>query len=125
MCRYQNSSVLKKVYSGSNSFVFFQNIYSPRRKYKRQDAGPDDEKIRVRITLLEYGDKGIGMALPNSVTKMQGANKSAEDAEIYREHHLDAVANEVMHANSILPLFLSMFFNCVVDKDEFVFYVFK
>lgn len=35
-----------------------QNIYRPHRKYKRKDAGPDDEHTRVRITLLEYGNKG-------------------------------------------------------------------
>lgn len=35
-----------------------QNMYRPHRKYKRKDAGPDDEQTRVRITLLEYGNKG-------------------------------------------------------------------
>lgn len=35
-----------------------QDFYSPRRKYKRKDAGQEDEKTRVRVTLLEYGNKG-------------------------------------------------------------------
>lgn len=35
-----------------------QTIYRPYRKYKRKDAGPEDEQTRVRITLLEYGNKG-------------------------------------------------------------------
>lgn len=35
-----------------------QNVYRPHRRYKRRDAGPEDEQTRVRITLLEYGNKG-------------------------------------------------------------------
>lgn len=35
-----------------------QNVYRPHRRYKRKDAGPEDEQTRVRITLLEYGNKG-------------------------------------------------------------------
>lgn len=33
--------------------------YAPHRQYKRKEPGNEDEKTRVRITLLEYGDKGL------------------------------------------------------------------
>lgn len=36
-----------------------QQQYGPRRQYKRRDAGPDDERTRVRVTLLEYGNNGL------------------------------------------------------------------
>lgn len=35
-----------------------QNIYRPHRKYKRKDVGSEDEHTRIRVTLLEYGNKG-------------------------------------------------------------------
>jgi CCDC93, coiled-coil domain len=35
-----------------------QDTFAPKRQFKRKDAGPDDEKTRVRITLLEYGNRG-------------------------------------------------------------------
>lgn len=47
-------------------------FYSPRRIYKRKDAGPEDEKTRVRITLLEYGNKG--KAVPSTSTTKVTSN---------------------------------------------------
>ncbi|KAJ6641762.1 Coiled-coil domain-containing protein 93, partial [Pseudolycoriella hygida] len=44
----------------ANSSQFIKQIVSGdslKRQYKRKEAGPDDEKTRVRITLLEYGNK--------------------------------------------------------------------
>lgn len=46
----------------ANSTQFIKQILSvdaPKRQYKRKEAGPDDEKTRVRITLLEYGNKSL------------------------------------------------------------------
>lgn len=48
----------QKFFNATERIKETQNIYQPIRKYKRKDAGPDDEQTRVRITLLEYGNKG-------------------------------------------------------------------
>lgn len=55
-----------------------QNIYRPHRKYKRKDFGPEDELTRVRITLLEYGNKGKDI-LPQHL-KTDGGLKSTANA---------------------------------------------
>lgn len=57
-----------------------QNVYRPHRKYKRKDAGPDDEQTRVRITLLEYGNKG-GSILAHQLKQQQDAAKSTTNDE--------------------------------------------
>lgn len=33
-------------------------VFGPRRQYRRRDNGAGDERTRVRITLLEYGNRG-------------------------------------------------------------------
>lgn len=48
----------QKFFNATERVKEVQNIYRPYRKYKRKDAGPEDEQTRVRITLLEYGNKG-------------------------------------------------------------------
>ncbi|XP_055321348.1 coiled-coil domain-containing protein 93 isoform X2 [Sitodiplosis mosellana] len=53
-----------------------QNIYRPHRKYKRKDAGAEDEQMRVRITLLEYGNKGKDI-LPQHLKADSGAKSSS------------------------------------------------
>lgn len=70
-----------------------QDFYSPRRKYKRKDAGPEDEKTRVRITLLEYGDKGMNLAATNQ--KSSSASKSLPDdvAALVDDAESDAATN--------------------------------
>lgn len=35
-----------------------QELYSPKRQFERQEASGDDDALRVRLTLLEYGDAG-------------------------------------------------------------------
>lgn len=48
------------MYANSSQFVQqILNLDAPKRQYKRKEAGPDDEKTRVRITLLEYGNKSL------------------------------------------------------------------
>lgn len=72
-----------------------QNIYRPHRKYKRKDAGPEDEQTRVRITLLEYGNKGKallshqtksqqdhgGKSTPNEVNSLKSSDDSSEETQ--------------------------------------------
>lgn len=71
-----------------------QDFYRPRRKYKRKDAGAEDEKTRVRITLLEYGDKGNQTSLGNN--KSSGGSKpTSEDIDVERDAPVDAGYNEV------------------------------
>lgn len=79
-----------------------QQQYGPRRQYKRRDAGPDDERTRVRITLLEYGNCGLfapRLATPTSAAAAAAAvgtlpPKGKElDGDNYGE--ADMVANEV------------------------------
>lgn len=55
-----------------------QTIYRPHRKYKRKDAGPEDEQTRIRITLLEYGNKGNYM-LPMHLKADIKPSKSGSD----------------------------------------------
>lgn len=60
-----------------------QNIYRPHRKYKRKDAGPEDEQTRIRITLLEYGNKGnfiVPMHLKTDMRATKGGTGSGSDA---------------------------------------------
>lgn len=48
------------MYANSSQFVKqILSLDAPKRQYKRKEAGPDDEKTRVRITLLEYGNKSL------------------------------------------------------------------
>lgn len=55
-----------------------QTIYRPHRKYKRKDAGPEDEQTRIRITLLEYGNKG-NYILPMHLKSDNKLSKSGSD----------------------------------------------
>lgn len=59
-----------------------QHLYGPRRQYKRKDTGPDDEKTRVRITLLEYGNNGLFapklLGTPTSGPALVAKGKSAD-----------------------------------------------
>ncbi|XP_034652051.1 coiled-coil domain-containing protein 93 [Drosophila subobscura] len=49
---------LTKIRLASANIKNIQELYSPFRMYKRQEAADDDEVTRVRLTLLEYGDPG-------------------------------------------------------------------
>lgn len=67
----------------ANSSQFIKQILSldaPKRQYKRKEAGPDDEKTRVRITLLEYGNKSlIGPSFGVSAIKKSESDVVVED----------------------------------------------
>ncbi|XP_050324260.1 coiled-coil domain-containing protein 93 isoform X1 [Bactrocera neohumeralis] len=46
---------LAKIRNASAHIKRIQELYNPVRAYQRKDAGNEDEKTRVRMTLLEYG----------------------------------------------------------------------
>lgn len=88
-----------------------KDLYGPRRQYKRKDAGPDDEKTRVQITLLEYGNNGL--FAPKLSTQSGGQNatnppmicKKLETNDLFSGDENNAfndnnamAANEVFHA---------------------------
>lgn len=66
------------------------DIYCPRRKYKRKDSGAEDEKTRVRITLLEYGNKGLPM-----VSSVKSTPKAGSDERTIEDNRDIVSANEV------------------------------
>lgn len=75
-----------------------QDFYSPRRKYKRKDAGQEDEKTRVRVTLLEYGNKGKAPLASAAGSKMTTNAATKDDAEGMQAGADVVIApNEVVH----------------------------
>lgn len=52
-----------------------QELYNPVRAYQRKDAGNEDEKTRVRMTLLEYGCA--------AATSTSSENRSVATDEVY------------------------------------------
>lgn len=84
-----------------------QNIYRPHRKYKRKDAGPEDEQTRVRITLLEYGNKGKDI-LPKHL-KADGGAKSSPNATSKgtEENSNDTQRNDSVSHSCIVQIYFS------------------
>lgn len=101
---------LKQKYSNAIGCIKdVQDIYRPHRKYKRKDAGPEDEQTRVRITLLEYGNKG-NKVLPihlksdmksTKTTTDTASNKTTDDSLI------DTQRNELVCYNEFSLLLLT------------------
>lgn len=69
----------QKFFNATERVKEVQTIYRPYRKYKRKDAGPEDEQTRVRITLLEYGNKGKAI-LPQHLKADIGTVKTSSTA---------------------------------------------
>lgn len=69
------------MYANSSQFVKqILSLDAPKRQYKRKEAGPDDEKTRVRITLLEYGNKSlIGPSFGMNAIKRSDSDVVVED----------------------------------------------
>lgn len=69
------------MYANSSQFVKqILSLDAPKRQYKRKEAGPDDEKTRVRITLLEYGNKSlIGPSFGVAATKKSESEVVVDD----------------------------------------------
>lgn len=105
-----------------------QNRYRPHRKYKRKDAGPDDEHTRIRITLLEYGNKGKTI-LPTHLKSDAGiksndtdanAGKSADDsAAILRNEQVCWLLNFKLWCFFIIFL-VNFYFLCALHSNNFI-----
>lgn len=60
-----------------------ENLYAAKRQFKRkQNVEPEDDRSRVRLTLLEYGIKSVARSITrlgdSKATKMDNENPSDE-----------------------------------------------
>lgn len=76
----------QKFFNATEQVKEVQNIYRPHRKYKRKDVGPEDELTRVRITLLEYGNKGKDI-LPQHLKADAGLKSTSTAASKHTEEN--------------------------------------
>lgn len=86
-------------------FLWFQDAFGPRRQYKRKDAGPDDEKTRVRMTLLEYGNNGLFSSntpppIPTAINAQSSSSALAEKNK--RRPEVIATGEDSMTASEVL-----------------------
>lgn len=105
--QFHNSFSLKSEYEQRQKFLNatervkeIQNIYRPHRKYKRKDAGPEDEQTRVRITLLEYGNKGKDL-LPQHLKTDSGTKSNANATS----NGIEEISNEAQRIDSVCLAF--------------------
>lgn len=95
-----------KFYNASERAKEVQTIYRPHRKYKRKDAGPDDEQTRVRITLLEYGNKGKDI-LPQHLKTDAGLKTTSNTVS----KATDEQSNETQRNDSVCTFFCPILTN--------------
>jgi CCDC93, coiled-coil domain len=87
-----------------------QDTFAPKRQFKRKDASPEDEKTRVRITLLEYGNRGTELITSRTTS-------SASDPQT--EETLEGDMQDEVHA-------VLAFVQCFVwHLHGFVFFLFN
>lgn len=73
----------------------FKELYSPCRQYKRKEAGNEDERTRVRVTLLEYGNKcgymgpGSGNGIPHSSHSQKSDDLQLLDLNLTEDETID------------------------------------
>lgn len=103
----------QKFFNATERVKEVQTIYRPYRKYKRKDAGPEDEQTRVRITLLEYGNKGKDI-LPHHLkadigvkTASNSSAKSTSEENATETQRNDSVGRSV--CDFLLHGFLARF----------------
>ncbi|CAD7076776.1 unnamed protein product, partial [Hermetia illucens] len=70
---------LEKLQNAYDNIKRVQNIYSPHRQYKRKDAGNEDERTRIRITLLEYGNKGHSQSATSTTSLSKNSSSQRSD----------------------------------------------
>lgn len=78
--RVDRNKVLKEVKK-------IEDLYAIKRQFKRKhNVEPDDEKSRVRLTLLEYGIKNISRSLTKaSDSKAQSFDKESLSEEVEQD----------------------------------------
>ncbi|XP_049306900.1 coiled-coil domain-containing protein 93 isoform X2 [Bactrocera dorsalis] len=83
---------LAKIRNASAHIKRIQELYNPVRAYQRKDAGNEDEKTRVRMTLLEYG-----CATAPSTSNETRSGATDEHITCSPTHRLDASERSAMH----------------------------
>lgn len=109
----------QKFLNATDRIKEIQNIYRPHRKYKRKDAGPDDEQTRVRITLLEYGNKGKDI-LPQHLKADSGVKPTSNATSKGTEDNSnDTQRNDSVGLPIIFFFFLIFFFGFITFSAWF------
>uniref|UniRef100_W8BJP5 Coiled-coil domain-containing protein 93 n=1 Tax=Ceratitis capitata TaxID=7213 RepID=W8BJP5_CERCA len=98
---------LEKIRNASTHIKRIQELYNPIRVYQRKENSHEDEKTRVRMTLLEYGDSN---AVSASSENRAGAGEEFDVQRLLKNlsitnetitcsptHRLDASERDAMH----------------------------
>ncbi|CAD7013492.1 unnamed protein product [Ceratitis capitata] len=98
---------LEKIRNASTHIKRIQELYNPIRVYQRKENSHEDEKTRVRMTLLEYGDS---TAVSASSENRAGAGEEFDVQRLLKNlsltnetitcsptHRLDASERDAMH----------------------------
>ncbi|XP_067634295.1 coiled-coil domain-containing protein 93 isoform X2 [Eurosta solidaginis] len=90
---------LTKIRNASTHIKRIQELYNPSRIYQRKDTGSEDEKTRVRMTLLEYGNTVAASASANSDGHVANRADVGENENMTSSptHRLDANERTAMH----------------------------
>ncbi|XP_036344006.1 coiled-coil domain-containing protein 93-like isoform X1 [Rhagoletis pomonella] len=102
---------LAKIRNASAHIKRIQELYNPTRLYQRKDTGNEDEKTRVRMTLLEYGNAAAASAVCESHSRNRAVGGdefdvqqmlkyltiAKEDAISSPTHRLDTDERNAMH----------------------------
>ncbi|XP_017867676.1 PREDICTED: coiled-coil domain-containing protein 93 [Drosophila arizonae] len=90
---------LTKIRYAAVNIKAIQELYSPKRLYERQEANSDDDALRVRLTLMEYGDLKMGSNAEQMETEPELERKLQQLAitkESTRRVDLDPVARSAL-----------------------------
>ncbi|KAL7736795.1 hypothetical protein ACLKA6_015637 [Drosophila palustris] len=68
---------LTKIRLAAVNIKTIQELYTPKRQYERKEANSEDDALRVRLTLLEYGETGP-MAKQSVETKTASSIETLE-----------------------------------------------
>ncbi|XP_034102467.1 coiled-coil domain-containing protein 93 [Drosophila albomicans] len=82
---------LTKIRLAAVNIKAIQELYSPKRLFERNEATSEDDALRVRLTLMEYGDLGL-VAKPSDDAK-QTANLDPMELELEQQLRQLSVAN--------------------------------
>ncbi|EDW02662.1 coiled-coil domain-containing protein 93 [Drosophila grimshawi] len=74
---------LTKIRCAAVNIKSIQELYSPKRQFERQETNCEDDALRVRLTLLEYGD--AGPVSKQSVEQKTASNADQIDPELERK----------------------------------------
>ncbi|EDW09048.1 coiled-coil domain-containing protein 93 [Drosophila mojavensis] len=90
---------LTKIRYAAVNIKAIQELYSPKRLYERQEPNSDDDALRVRLTLMEYGDLKMGSNAEQMETEPELERKLQQLAitkESTKRIDLDPVARSAL-----------------------------